>query len=117
MDFEISLNDLRFYAYHGVEEFEREFGNKFNVSLSVKIPYDSRIREDDLNFTVSYADLYSIVEAEMLIPRNLLETVAVGIAGKIKERFPIVTGGKIRIEKDRPPIPGMLGSASVILNF
>ena len=44
MDFEISLNDLRFYAYHGVEEFEREFGNKFNVSLSVKIPYDSRIR-------------------------------------------------------------------------
>ena len=53
----------------------------------------------------------------MLIPRNLLERVAAGIARKIKERFPIVKGGKIRIEKDRPPIPGMLGSASVTLNF
>lgn len=117
MEFEICLNDLRFFAYHGVEEFEREYGNKFNVSLSILIPYEDKIQEDDLSNTVSYAELYSVVEKEMLIPRNLLETVAANIVKTIKEKFPIVRRGKIRIEKMRPPIPGMLGSASVSLNF
>lgn len=115
--FEIALNKLRFFARHGVLDFERESGNEFIVDLSVRIPFDKRIVDDELEGTVSYADLYEIVKEEMEVPRKLLEKVANEIAIRIKEKFPEVTMGFIKIEKVRPPIPTLLGSASVTLNF
>ena len=117
MDFEIKLHDLLFYGFHGVMEHEREFGNEFRVNLSVKIPYRRGIDEDDLDATVSYAILYDIVSEEMSHPHKLLEKVAIQISKRIKAEFPYVISGRIEIEKSRPPIRGMLGSASVVLNF
>ena len=117
MEFKISLDDIRFHAFHGVEDFEREFGNEFRVSLSVNLPYVSEMENDELSHTVSYADLYEIVKEVMATPCKLLETVALKIASKIKTTYPQITGGNISIQKLRPPIKEMLGSASVTLNF
>lgn len=118
MDFEICLNDLRFFAYHGVLEEERKIGNEFIVNLSVRIPFDPQIDQDDLEATVSYADLYEIIKETMSVPMNLLEKVALEISKKIKYAYPEkVKSGRISIEKVHPPIPGMLGTASVTLNF
>lgn len=117
MNFKISLDNLTFFAYHGVLEEERKNGNEFHVSLSVSIPYTHKIDEDELQYTVSYADLYKIIDEEMQIPRNLLEKLALEIVRRIEKEFPVVTSGKLVIEKLHPPIPGMLGSASVTLNF
>ncbi|MCH5226210.1 MAG: dihydroneopterin aldolase [Muribaculaceae bacterium] len=117
MEFEISLNNLIFYAYHGVLEEERKNGTEFRVDLSVVLPYLPEMENDLLEKTVSYERLYQIVEKAMNTPRNLLETIALDIGKKIREEFPVFEKGWIRIEKVRPPIPGMLGSASVKLNF
>ena len=117
MEFEIGINDATFYAYHGVEVFEREVGTEFKVSLSVKVPYIAEMEGDDLSFTVSYADLYQIVDEEMQKPRKLLETVALSIIRRIREKFSDVRSGFVTIEKVRPPIAGMLGRAFVTLNF
>lgn len=117
MEFEISLNDLRFYAFHGVMEEEGRIGNEFQVSLSVFIPVLEGIENDDIVKTVSYVDLYEIVKNEMAITRKLLEKVALEIVEKIVQTYPVITKGWLRIEKMHPPIPGMLGSSSVTLNF
>lgn len=117
MQFEISLNDLSFYAFHGVMEEERRLGNVFKVSLSVVIPFEEEIAEDNIQSTVSYVSLYDIVEQEMKNPCNLLETLALRIVKRIKNQFRFIVGGWVRIEKVHPPIPGMLGTASVKLNF
>lgn len=117
MEFEISLNNVRFYAYHGVLEAEKELGNEFEVSLSVKVPYSENIETDDIKHAVSYADLYKVVEEEMQIPRRLLEKVASRIAHRIKEEFPKASCGKVAITKVRPPVQNMLGTASVTLIF
>lgn len=117
MDFEISLNQLRFFALHGVLPEEQKLGNEFIVDLTVRIPARSSILEDNLDSTVSYEDLFFIVEEEMALPRKLLERLAMEIAEKIKRKFPQVISGLIKIEKLRPPIAGMIGSASVSLNF
>lgn len=117
MEFEISLNNLVFYAYHGVLEEERKTGNEFRVDLTVVIPYDETIKEDDISGTVSYADLYEIVSEEIKTPRKLLEKIASDIADKIKTQFSDIKRGEVRIEKVKPPIPGMLGTASVTLKF
>ena len=117
MEFEISLNDLIFYSYHGVYEEEQKIGNEFHVSLTVVVPYNEGLEADDLAHTVSYADLYGIIEKEMAISSKLLEKVALKVAKRIKNDFPEIIKGKISIEKKHPPIPGILGSASVTLNF
>ncbi|MCH5241377.1 MAG: dihydroneopterin aldolase [Muribaculaceae bacterium] len=117
MEYKISLKNLSFYSYHGVLEEERKIGNEFRVSLSVFIPYNQEIINDDLSATVSYADLYEIVKAEMGSPKKLLETVAQRIVAEIKAGFPQIIRGEVTIEKIHPPIPSMLGSASVTLLF
>ena len=117
MNFEISLSDLRFYAYHGVFEEERKLGNEFRVSLSVLIPYNEAMENDDIASTVSYADLFEIIREEIDRPVKLLETLALRIVKKIRNNHPMVAGGKLTIEKVHPPIPRIIGSASVTLNF
>lgn len=117
MEFEIALNEIQLYAYHGVYREERETGNVFIVSLSVYVPYNEELSNDNLEKTVSYADLYEIVRKQMSKPSNLLENVAIRIVKSIKETYPKVTKGKVRIEKKRPPIKEMIGSASVTLFF
>ncbi|MCH5228774.1 MAG: dihydroneopterin aldolase [Muribaculaceae bacterium] len=117
MKYEIKLKDLRFYAYHGVMEEEKRIGNEFRVSATVAIPCSSTIETDNISNTLSYVSLYEIINESMQESRNLLERVAYDIVNKIKERFKEVEGGKIEIEKVHPPIPGMLGSASVVLEF
>ena len=54
----ITLDSLRFYAYHGVGAQERVVGNEFEVTVSVEIP---PVYTDDLSATVSYADIAAIV--------------------------------------------------------
>lgn len=117
MQFEIKLNNLVFYGYHGVLDEEKKIGNEFHVSVSITLPYTDMMSEDNLKHTVSYAEIFDIVKNEMQIRRDLLETIAVQIVRKLKNKFPQIFGGRVKIEKLRPPIPEMLGTASVELIF
>ena len=52
----------------------------------------------------------------MAIPSRLLEHVCGRMKDAGMERFPAVSGGKIKIAKLLPPVPGtQLGEAAVIL--
>lgn len=117
MEFEICLDNLRFYAYHGVMEEEGRIGNEFIVTLCIRIKYNEALVEDSIEDTVSYVELYDILSEEMQKRKKLLETVAIGIVRGVKQKFPEISSGYVKIEKVRPPIPGMLGSASVTLKF
>lgn len=116
MEFCISLNRLHFFAYHGLLEHEKIFGNDFIVDVSVYIACDKEM-EDEIGHTVSYADLFSVVDAVMAQPHGLLESLALKISKQLSLKYPAIKRGTVRIEKVRPPIPGMKGSASVSLDF
>ena len=116
----VSLENLSFFAHHGVMSMENIVGNEFNVTLHVYLD-PARLEKDItgdqseefLEHTVSYADLYEIVETVMKTPCQLLETVAIRASKAISHKFPEISGGKIKICKVTPPIPGITGSASV----
>ena len=116
-DVDIKLKNLRFYAYHGVQVGERLLGNEFHVNLVVTIPFNQKMEEDELENTVSYEDLFTIVKEEMATPRKLLEKVAIRIVMRIRKEFPQILKGSLEIEKVHAPIRDMLGSASVTMNF
>lgn len=114
---QISLRNLRFHAFIGVGERERVIGNEFEVNLAVRIPFRDGMASDDLDSTVSYADLYEVVAAAMTRPRKLLERVALNIVREVKEEWPEVESGEVEIIKIAPPIPGISGEAGVKLFF
>lgn len=117
--YSIELTDIRFHAFIGVMDQERIVGNEFRIDLSLDFaetdaPAASE-SEEGLSATVSYADVYAIVEAVMKAPRKLLETVGADIVESLTKRFLQIEAAKVRVEKVTPPIPGITGSAAVTL--
>ena len=113
---EVKLTDLRFFCFHGVNDYEKLHGNEYVVNLSVS--YTPRAAFDDttenIDEIISYADLFAIVSDEMKRSRRLLETLAYSISEKIKTRYGNVMSLECSITKKTPPIPGMLGEATVV---
>lgn len=111
----IQLEEMRFYAYHGVSEQERKVGNDYSVSLIVHVPIEAAVWSDDLSETINYAELYDLVRQEMRISSRLIEHVAGRIVTAIRTRFPQITGLTVTVRKMHPPISGDIASAAIIL--
>ena len=83
MTTKIELKAMRFYAYHGVAEQERQVGNTFLVDLTLTAPLQRAVESDNLEDTINYAEVYETVREEMRIPSRVLEHVAGRILNKI----------------------------------
>lgn len=116
MTTKIRLEEMRFYAYHGVLPQETKVGNHFIVNLTLTAPLERAVRSDDLEDTLNYADVYAVVKEQMEIPSKLLEHVAGRILYALKERFPRLTAVELTLSKLNPPFGGDLRSASVLLS-
>lgn len=102
----ITLDELRFFAYHGYYPEEQVNGNEFYVAVSVSFPLAEFRKEedqDDLAKTIDYEALYGIVSAEMDTPRKLLETVCQHILKKTLAEFSFVESVDITIRKTKLP--------------
>lgn len=109
----IFLKDLRFYAYHGVAPQETAIGNEFTVSLRLKTDIFRAAETDDVEDTVSYADVYEAVKAEMEIPSRLLEHVCGRIVKRLFRDFPAIEEIEIALSKRNPPMGADIASAGV----
>ena len=109
----IYLDDIRFYAYHGVMEQERRVGGEYSVSLIVEADLTQAIGTDDVADTVNYAELYALVKREMDVPSKLLEHVAGRIGQSAMREFERITTLTIRVTKLNPPMGADCKGASV----
>ncbi|HYC40699.1 MAG TPA: dihydroneopterin aldolase [Chitinophagaceae bacterium] len=107
----ISLNYLRFWAFHGVYEDERKVGNDYEVNLEVSFPARRKITR--LHETADYSRLHAIVSQEMQQPRQLLETFLMELVEVIHREFPALRRIDASIRKLHPPIPGIVGNVAV----
>ncbi|MDP4265661.1 MAG: dihydroneopterin aldolase [Bacteroidota bacterium] len=108
----ISLNNVRFRAYHGLHPEERQKGNDFVVNMQVNyVPQNGTILSID--DTVDYAVLFEIINATMQKPVDLLETLAQTIANNVQQQFPQVRGITVAVEKLNPPIDKFSGTVGV----
>lgn len=108
----ISLNNVRFRAYHGLYPEERKKGNDFVVNMHVSYePVSDLIIE--LKDTIDYAVLFEVINDAMQKPVDLLETLIQTIAHECQHRFPQVKQVKVSIEKLNPPIDQFSGSSAV----
>ena len=113
----IYLDDMRFYANHGVMEQERLVGGEYNVSLTVEADLSKAVRTDDVADTINYAALYEVVKSEMAVPSKLLEHVAGRIGRRAMETFERITTLTIKVTKLNPPMGADSKGASVELKM
>ena len=50
----IELKEMKFYAYHGVSQQEKDVGNYFTVDLRITAPLGKALHSDDLKDTINY---------------------------------------------------------------
>lgn len=108
----ISLQQLIFHGYHGLYKEEKSTGNEFEVNLNVYFA-ESSDRITSLQETINYGTLYDLVKARMEIPEPLLETIAMDIAQKVKERYPFITEINVSVSKLILPLLNFQGKTSV----
>ena len=109
----IFLDDMRFYAYHGVMEQEQRVGGEYSVSLIVEVDLTQAVQTDDVADTINYAELYVLVKREMAVPSRLLEHVAGRIGQCAMKEFERITTLTIRVTKLNPPMGADCKGASV----
>jgi len=109
----IKLKNIILYAYHGCMKEEREIGSDYIVNVVVDFDMSASSMSDTLSDTIDYVSLNKIIEKEMAVPANLLETVVERIISSIFKAHKTINSVSVEIDKINPPINGSLSSVSV----
>jgi len=108
----IRLEKLRFYGYHGLYVQEQKLGAWFELDLVLEWP-DPAAPVRYLHETINYVAVYDLVKERMTRPEELLETLAMELAQRLKEHFPALDAVDIRVAKINPPLLNFQGTVAV----
>lgn len=114
--FYIRLSDLEFHSRIGVFDQEREIGNDFIVN--VELCYDaSGFETENLDTSISYAEVYECISQEMKKEWLLLESVAKQIGDCIGSRWVQIENCRVEVIKRSVPLSGIIGTCGVTYQF
>ncbi len=111
----IILEDLSFFAYHGLHEEEARLGQRFHVDLTVWADLSKAGASDNYEDAICYAGLTRTVEEVVMGRRfKLIERLAQAIADAIltDERIERVA---VRVHKPGAPLPIATGHVSIAI--
>lgn len=104
----IILSNLGFYGYHGVLEAEKTLGQKFFIDMELFLDTKEAGKTDDMNKSVSYADVYEVVKNIVENKRfDLIEAVAENIADEVLNKFSLLNSVMVRVKKPEAPVNGI----------
>ncbi|MEQ1823334.1 MAG: dihydroneopterin aldolase [Fimbriimonadaceae bacterium] len=111
--FRVFVENLEFYAYHGVPDEEQAVGHRYVASISVLVNGLAN-DTDAIDDTVDYARLSKHVEFVSRSERyRTLERLAQVICQTILMSFPDVRRVDLKLAKRLPPAEIIAGSAGV----
>lgn len=109
---EICLQNLRFFAFHGLHEEEKIIGNDFEVSVSIHYHPQTPVIQE-LQETIDYGSVYALVKNEMSKPELLLETWVMQTANAILQNYALAESVRVCLKKMHPPIANFEGDVEV----
>lgn len=74
------------------------------ISVKIKTDFSNAIQTDNLDGTISYAEVCNIIKREMSITSNLLEHVAGRIVNALLSHFINISSIWLSISKENPPM-------------
>jgi dihydroneopterin aldolase len=111
----ISVNGIRFHAYHGCLPEERIIGGEYVVDVVIDTDFTKAALSDELADTVDYCVVYECVKAEMAVPSKLIEHAAQRILVALRAKYEFVKTFSVTVTKLVPPINGAVDSTSVTI--
>jgi dihydroneopterin aldolase len=111
----VALEDVKCFAYHGYYPEEQLIGTHFLVNISVKFVHIGDT--ENLQQTVNYEVLNSIIINEMKRTQKMLETVVRNMIDQVVEQFPFISSADVGIKKLNPPMEGQVGYSFVKLSY
>ncbi len=109
----ITVNGIRFHAFHGLTKLERQIGVRHRVDIAMKADIEKAAGTDRIADTVDYREIHDIV---IRVGRqnsfHLIETLAVRIAKEILERYRC-DEIRVSVQKETPVLDGMVDSVGV----
>lgn len=111
----VALNDVRCFALHGYYPEEQLTGTEFLVSVEVTfVPSGDT---EDLQRTVNYEVINTVIQEEMRSTKKMLESVVKIILDRVIAAYPFVLTAKAGIKKMHPPMPGEINHSFVQLAY
>lgn len=105
----LALNNIEYYAYHGVLSEERRNGARYQVDCEVEYDATRAVVSDDLSDALNYEEiLFRINENMNGEPYDLIETLCYDIATSIIESFDKVNLVTVRVRKLHVPLQQVL---------
>lgn len=108
----IHLAALRFFAYHGLYEEEKLLGTTFELDVTI-VYQPVHFPPRDINDTLNYVSVYSLLKQVMQRRENLLETVLYNMAQALLHEFSTVQSVSLYLRKLQPPITDFEGSVGI----
>ena len=107
------LEDVRFWAQHGLTKAEQAVGAWFSVDAELLVDLGPAGLSDDVGATVDYGQVMQrIVEIGTKNRVNLLERLAGLLSDAILREFP-TSEVRLRVRKLTPPLGGLVGTPAV----
>ena len=109
----VRINNMKFFAYHGVAPEEKSLGQTFEVDIDVSTSLKTAANSDDLTASIDYSALFIIAKEEMRRNKyDLIEAVAEKIASRVLSLNGALST-TICIRKPNAPIDGIFDHVEV----
>jgi len=112
-NYQVSIEDIRIFAFHGLYPEERILGNWYTLDVIVESETQPNFSDDIAN-TIDYSQIFAICKQLMANPVDLLETVAEKIALKIRHEISEEVSILVQISKENPPMGVSAGKSTVV---
>jgi len=111
--YEVLVEGLQIYAYHGVPDAEREIGHRYLIDLKLEV--DGKADQtDDVAETVDYGIAGQIAEETAVKSQfRTVERLARVIADGLLEAFALLQSVEVTVRKPLPPAPILAEAAGV----
>ena len=101
----IIVNGLQIYAFHGVEPFEKQNGQRFVIDLTAELNLNRVCVNDNIDETVNYAQLIRVVQNVFTSEKyNTIERAAQVVCDAVLRNYPQIRRVHIVLRKPEAPV-------------
>jgi dihydroneopterin aldolase len=109
----IFVEGIKIYAYHGCFKEEKAIGTNFLIDVELDVDLSVPALSDNIEDTVNYQAVFTVVKEQMATSSNLLEHVSKRIMDELFDQFPTVEKIKLKVAKLNVPLGGHIENVAV----
>ncbi len=105
---------MSFHTYNGVFPEEKRLGQRLEIDVELTYPIEQQVKTDNLNETVSYADVYETIESFVLNHNyNLIESLANNLLTTLLANYLSISDITLKVRKYSVPIAGIFDNIEI----